>query len=97
MTTKNENLKEVTVDGITVTIDTRVVNDIRTVRLFGEAQRKAKTSEAGFLGLQLFDRILGDANREHVEEALADADGYVDSEAYAAFCSKVLEQVVPKN
>lgn len=90
----DDHHRQVTVDGITINIDTRVLSDIRTVRLIAAAQDGG--DEATFQALELFDRILGN-QRETVEESLADADGYINAESYLEFCGRVFEAVGGKN
>lgn len=89
-----DRYQTVTVDGITITVDMRLLEDIRTVRLIAEAQKG--DTNAAFQAIELFDRILGD-QRKSVEEALADSDGFIKAEDYMEFCGRVFEAVGGKN
>lgn len=91
---KQGHVRHVTVDGIDLDVDMRVVGDISTLRKVREAQKGG--SDAAFAALDLFDTILG-TQRERVERELQDADGYLSSERYMAFCSHVFEAVGAKN
>lgn len=88
-------MRRVEVDGITVDVDMRVIADIRTMRIIAEMQGK-DDAESAFAAIRLFDRILGD-QREAVERALSDADGYCPVERYVAFAMKLFEAVGAKN
>ena len=88
-------MRHVTVDGIDVDVDMRVIADIRTMRIIADVQGK-DDAESAFAAIKLFDRILGD-QREAVEEALSDADGYCPVERYVDFAMRLFEAVGAKN
>lgn len=88
-------MRRVEVDGIAVDVDMRVIADIRTMRIIADVQGK-DNSESAFAAIKLFDRILGE-QRETVESALSDADGYCPVERYVAFAMKLFEAVGAKN
>lgn len=91
---KPGSVRHVTVDGIDIDVDMRVVGDIRTLRKVREIQRGG--SDAAFAALELFDAILGD-QRGRVEDELRDDDGYLPATTYMDFCSHVFEAVGAKN
>lgn len=88
-------MRRVEVDGITVDVDMRVIADIRTMRIIADVQGK-DDAESAFAAIKLFDRILGD-QREAVEAALSDADGYCPVDRYVAFAMLLFEAVGAKN
>ena len=88
-------MRRVEVDGITVDVDMRVISDIRTMRIIADVQGK-DDSESAFAAIRLFDRILGD-QREAVEAALSDADGFCPVERYVEFAMRLFEAVGAKN
>ena len=88
-------MRHVTVDGIAVDVDMRVVADIRTMRIIADVQGKGD-AESAFAAIKLFDRILGD-QREAVEMALADSDGFCPVDSYVTFAMKLFEAVGAKN
>lgn len=87
-------VRHVVIDGIPLDIDMRMVSDIRTMRMIGEIQKGGEGST--FAAVELFDRILGD-QREAVEDALSDADGYCPADAYCEFAVRIFEAVGAKN
>ena len=88
------HIRHVTVSGIGVDVDMRVIGDIRTMRQVGKIQKGG--DDGVFAAIDLFDRILGD-QRGEVEERLADADGFVPVDDYVSFCMAVFEAVGAKN
>lgn len=88
-------MRRVTVDGIDVDVNMRIIADIRTMRIIADVQGK-DNSESAFAAIKLFDRILGD-QREAVEAALSDADGYCPVERYVTFAMRLFEAVGAKN
>lgn len=88
-------MRRVEVDGITVDVDMRVIADIRTMRIVAGVQGK-DDSESAFAAIRLFDRILGD-QRESVEKALSDEDGFCPMEKYVEFAMRLFEAVGAKN
>ena len=88
-------MRRVEVDGIEVDVDMRVIADIRTMRIIADVQGK-DDSESAFAAIKLFDRILGD-QREAVEAALSDADGFCPVERYVEFAMRLFEAVGAKN
>ena len=88
-------MRRVEVDGIALDVDMRVLKDVRTMRMLAEI-RRCPEEESAFAILELFDRILGD-QRAEVERALADADGFCESDRYLVFCNRVFEAVGAKN
>lgn len=88
------HIRHVTVSGIGVDVDMRVIGDIRTMRQVGKVQKGG--DDGVFAAIDLFDRILGD-QRGEVEERLADADGFVPVDDYVSFCMAVFEAVGAKN
>lgn len=88
-------MRRVEVDGITVDVDMRVISDIRTMRIIADVQGK-DDSESAFAAIKLFDRILGE-QRETVESALSDADGFCSVERYISFAMRLFEAVGAKN
>ena len=88
-------MRRVEVDGIEVDVDMRVIADIRTMRIIADVQGK-DDSESAFAAIKLFDRILGD-QREAVEAALSDADGFCPVERYVTFAMRLFEAVGAKN
>lgn len=88
-------MRHVTVDGIKVDVDMRVIADIRTMRVIADVQGK-DDSESAFAAIRLFDRILGD-QREAVEAALSDADGFCPVERYVDFAMRLFGAVGAKN
>ena len=88
-------MRRVEVDGIEVDVDMRVISDIRTMRIIADVQGK-DDSESAFAAIRLFDRILGD-QREMVEKALSDADGYCPVDRYVTFAMRIFEAVGAKN
>lgn len=88
-------MRHVEVDGIEVDVDMRVIADIRTMRIIADVQGK-DNSESAFAAIKLFDRILGE-QRETVESALSDADGFCPVERYVNFAMRLFEAVGAKN
>ena len=88
-------MRRVEVDGIEVDVDMRIIADIRTMRIIADVQGK-DDSESAFAAIRLFDRILGD-QREAVEAALSDADGFCPVERYVEFAMRLFEAVGAKN
>ena len=88
-------MRHVTVDGVSVDVDMRVIADIRTMRIIADVQGK-NDAESAFAAIKLFDRILGD-QREAVEKALSDADGFCPVERYVTFAMRLFEAVGAKN
>lgn len=88
-------MRRVEVDGITVDVDMRVIADIRTMRIIADVQGK-DDAESAFAAIKLFDRILGD-QREAVEGALSDGDGFCPVERYVEFAMRLFEAVGAKN
>ena len=88
-------MRHATVDGIAVDVDMRVIKDIRTMRIIADVQGK-DDAESAFAAVRLFDRILGD-QREAVEEALSDEDGFCPVERYVGFAMRLFEAVGAKN
>lgn len=92
--TRPEYMRHIVIDGVPLDIDMREMADIRTMRMIGEIQKGGRDST--FAAVELFDRILGD-QREAVEEALSDADGYCPADAYCEFAVRIFEAVGAKN
>ena len=88
-------MRRVEVDGIDVDVDMRIIADIRTMRIIADVQGK-DDSESAFAAIRLFDRILGD-QREAVERALSDEDGFCPVEKYVEFAMRLFEEVGAKN
>lgn len=88
-------MRRAEVDGIAVDVDMRVVADIRTMRIIADVQGK-DDAESAFAAIKLFDRILGD-QREAVEKALSDEDGFCPVDRYVAFAMRLFEAVGAKN
>lgn len=88
-------MRRVEVDGIEVDVDMRIIADIRTMRIIADVQGRDDT-ESAFVAIRLFDRILGD-QREAVERALSDEDGFCPVERYVTFAMKLFEAVGAKN
>ena len=88
-------MRRVEVDGITVDVDMRVIADIRTMRIIADVQGR-DDAESAFAAIKLFDRILGD-QREAVEKALSDADGFCPVDRYVNFAMRLFEAVGAKN
>ena len=88
-------MRRVEVDGIEVDVDMRIIADIRTMRIIADVQGRDDTASA-FAAIRLFDRILGD-QREAVEAALSDADGYCPVDRYVDFAMRIFEAVGAKN
>lgn len=84
----------VKVEGIELSIDSRVLDDINTLRLIKTINRGG--DEGTFAALDLFDLMLGD-DVAKVEKHLADKDGYCSAESYSKFCAKVFQEVGGKN
>ena len=79
-------MRRVEVDGIEVDVDMRIIADVQG----------KDDSESAFAAIRLFDRILGD-QRERVEKALSDADGYCPVDRYVNFAMRLFEAVGAKN
>lgn len=88
-------MRHVEVDGIEVDVDMRIIADIRTMRIIADVQGK-DDSESAFAAIRLFDCILGD-QRERVEKALSDADGFCPVDRYVTFAMRLFEAVGAKN
>lgn len=88
-------MRRVEVDGIEVDVDMRVISDIRTMRIIADMQGKDDAKSA-FAAIRLFDRILGD-QRDAVEDALSDEDGFCPVERYVGFAMRLFEAVGAKN
>lgn len=88
-------MRRVEVDGIEVDVDMRVIADIRTMRIIADVQGK-DDSESAFAAIRLFDRILGD-QRDTVEKALSDGDGFCPVDRYVTFAMRIFEAVGAKN
>lgn len=88
-------MRRVEVDGIAVDVDMRVIADIRTMRIIADVQGR-DDAESAFAAIRLFDRILGD-QRDAVEKALSDGDGFCPVERYVGFAMKLFEAVGAKN
>lgn len=87
-------MRRIEIDGIALDVDMREMSDIRTLRVIGEIQKGGAGS--AFAAVELFDRILGD-QREAVEAALSDEDGYCPSDKYCEFAVRIFEAVGSKN
>ena len=87
-------MRRIEIDGIPLEIDMRAMADIHALRAIGEIQKGGEGST--FAAVELFDRILGD-QREAVEDALSDADGYCPADAYCEFAVRIFEAVGAKN
>ena len=85
--------KRVTVRGVELVIDMRVLKDVRTMRLIRAADKGGV--EGAFSALELFDAVLGDQTGK-VEEALS-KDGFCDSDDYTEFCIELINEVGAKN
>lgn len=83
--------REVTVDGVAVTVDMRRVRDYRTLSLVA----KVDGGDA-LAAVRLFDFILGD-QRDTVVKALTDETDFCDAERVMRFCSELMERVGAKN
>lgn len=83
--------REVTIDGVAVTVDMRKVKDYRTLSLIS-----AVDGGDTLAAVRLFEFILGD-QRDKVVKALTDDTDYCDAERVMAFCSKLMERVGAKN
>lgn len=88
-------MRHTEVDGISVDVDMRVIKDIRTMRIIADVQGK-DDAESAFAAIKLFDRILGD-QREEVEKALSDDDGFCPVDRYVTFAMRLFEAVGAKN
>lgn len=88
-------MRHTEVDGISVDVDMRVIKDIRTMRIIADVQGK-DDAESAFAAIKLFDRILGD-QREEVEKALSDEDGFCPVDRYVTFAMRLFEAVGAKN
>ena len=88
-------MRRAEVDGIEVDVDMRIIADIRTMRIIADVQGK-DDDESAFAAIRLFDRILGD-QREAVEKALSDEDGFCPVEKYVTFAMRLFEAVGAKN
>lgn len=88
-------MRRVEVDGITVDVDMRIIADIRTMRIIADVQGR-DNAESAFAAIRLFDRILGD-QRDAVEKALSDEDGFCPVERYVGFAMRLFEAVGAKN
>lgn len=89
------HMRRVEIDGIAVDVDMRVIADIRTMRIIADVQGK-DDAESAFAAIKLFDRILGD-QREAVERALSDEDGFCPVDRYVNFAMRLFEAVGAKN
>lgn len=87
-------INHVEVDGIALDIDMRRVKDLRTLRLVAEVQKGGSDSLAATL--ELADFVLGD-QREKVERAVTDKDGFIDAVKYTDVFAKLFEAVGAKN
>lgn len=87
-------INHVEVEGIPLDIDMRRVKDLRTLRLVAEVQKGGSDSLAATL--ELADFVLGD-QREKVERAVTDDDGFIDAVKYTDVFTKLFEAVGAKN
>ena len=65
------------------------------MRIIADVQGK-DDAESAFAAIKLFDRILGD-QREEVEKALSDEDGFCPVDRYVTFAMRLFEAVGAKN
>lgn len=91
---KRGYINHVEVEGIPLDIDMRRVKDLRTLRLVAEVQKGGSDSLAATL--ELADFVLGD-QREKVERAMTDDDGFIDAVKYTDVFTKLFEAVGAKN
>ena len=98
MTAKNENIKKVTVDGITVEIDLRALKsfdffDTMTIGLDEEESDEARMVATG----RMMRLVFGD-QFSAVKKALNEKhDGFAPLEAMQEFIGDVMEKVDAKN
>lgn len=85
------HVRHVEVDGVSLDVDMRRMNDYRTLALIAKVE-----GGDSFAAISLFDFILGD-ERDRCLAELSDADGFCPAEKFAAFCAKVIEAVGAKN
>lgn len=87
-------MRRIEIDGIPLDIDMRRVKDLRTLRLVAEIQKGGDGSLSS--ALELADFIFGD-QREKVERAASDSDGFVDAAKYTDIFTKLFKAVGAKN
>lgn len=82
--------RDVDIDGLTVTVDSRLMNDWRFVRML----RSADSDTLAIV--DVVDRVFGD-QMPAIEAHLADEDGFVDAEKVGDFLRQALEAAAPNS
>lgn len=85
--------REVTVDGITVTVDPKVMNNWRTTKILRSLDDGA---EGALHIVDLVEKVLGD-DLPRVEDELEKANGDLTNDVMAEFLRKVLEAAAPNS
>lgn len=93
--------------GIKVSLDPRVVTDVKTLKLFRQILLAANQKEGEVLDekdalkafgiFDLLDRLVGVDQSDSVLETLADEDGFTSTEKLGEFIGAVFEAAAPKN
>ena len=87
-------MRRVEIDGIDLDIDMRRVKDLRSLRLIADIQKGGDGSL--YSALELADFMFGD-QREKVERAFTDGDGFIDAAKYTDVFVKLFQEVGAKN
>jgi hypothetical protein len=96
-----------TVMGVKLSLDPRVISDVKTLKLFRQVLLVAQQPEGGemkesdalnaFGIFDLLDRLVGADQSDYVLESLADEDGFTPTEKLGEFIGALFEAVAPKN
>lgn len=82
--------RQVTLDGVTVTVQDRALNDYRVPTLLARGGENFMSAN-----IQALDIILGAEQHDMVAERFQDEDGYVDQEKVGEFTAALLKALAP--
>lgn len=83
--------RRVTVQGLTLTVEERRLNDYRVTRMMAKARKGDMLSN-----IDLLDFLLADQH-EQVVETCADDDGFTSQEAVGEFVKNLFEALAPNS
>lgn len=81
--------RRVTVQGLTLTVQERALNDYRVVRLFAKNEMSSN--------IQALEMIIGSEQHDLIVEKFSDEDGFADSEAVGEFTMELFKALSPNS
>lgn len=84
--------KRVTIDGLTVTIQDRALNDYRVIQMLARGGEGNAMANA-----RAMDLILGEDQHNTAAKHFEDEDGYIDQEAFGKFTGDLFSAVAPNS